>query len=354
MAFSGTVGQTTIKVIDLVDHSILRCGIEPARITAQMVETAKKNLFYYLSYLSNRGINLWTIERSLIGLYPYQNIYALPVGTIDVLNVNYRTVMRWEGAGVSSAGGTGDNAFDGDVTTSCTQVSTNGNISADFASADVITDVAIRTNGNRTYNLVWEYSTDNITWSTVLATGSVSYLDNKWVWYQITTPQSGRYFRVRETAGGTLNVRELVFGKRPTEIPMNRINRDDFSSLPDKTILSAYPSQFWYNRILTQPELWVWPTPSDTFVSLMVWRHRHVQDIGDLTNDLEVPQRWYECMLANLAARNALDIPDVSEMRIEMLGKLAEGAEEPPHEEERDRAMSFWTPNIGGYTGAHG
>lgn len=350
MATSGTVGLETIKVIDLIDHSILRCGIEPAKITAQMLQTAKRNVFLYVSSLANRGINLWTIERSLIGLYPYQAIYQLPVGTIDVLNVNYKQVSRWSGVGVSSAGGTSQFAFDGDVDTACTQVSTNGNISADMGSAQVITEVAVMTNGNQSYNLVFESSEDNITWTTVLAVGAASYLDKKWAWYQVTMPQSGRYFRVRETGGGTLNIRELVFGKDPNEIPVTRNNRDDYSNLPNKTTTGPVPTQFWYNRIIPQPEIFLWPVPLDTFVSLVVWRHRQIQDIGDLTNELEVPQRWYECMLANVAARNSLDIPDVDPSRITMLGQLAQSAEEPPHEEERDKAPSTWTPNISYYT----
>lgn len=354
MVTSGTVGQTTIPVIDIIDHSILRCGISPAKIEAENLLIARRNLFYYIMYLANKGVNLWTIERKLIGLNKFQAAYDLAVGTIDVLNMNYRTISVLTGQPASSAGGVVVNAFDRDVSTYCQQASPNGNISLSLFETTVVTDVGFMPFGNLTLNLIWEYSIDNVVWTSLLTNPSTTMTDGTWYWYSIAAPKEAKYFRVRELSGGVIGAREVVFANNPTEIPVQRNNRDDYVSMPNKSQLSEFPTQFWYNRIIPQPQVILWPTPQNTFVSLVVWQHRQIQDIGDLTNEIEVPQRWYECILANLAARNALDIPDVEQWRIQMLGQMATNSEEPPYDEERDKSPMFFTPNIGNYTGSRG
>jgi len=67
-----------------------------------------------------------------MGLNADQYIYDMPLGTIDVLNVLYRTMNRPTGSYSTSAGGTVANAFDGDIDTYCQQSSSNGNISIDY------------------------------------------------------------------------------------------------------------------------------------------------------------------------------------------------------------------------------
>lgn len=352
MTTSGTVAQTTIPVIDIIDHSIMRCGVEQAKINAEHLDIARKNLFYYIMYLANKGVNLWTIDRVLIGLLQGQNQYFLPAGTIDTLNLLYRILMFWSGQAASSAGGIAANAFDQNILTSCIQTAPNGNISVDFGpGGNTVTTVGVMPFGNLTLTPAFEYSTDNVNWFSVLTLPATMMTDGQWYYYDISAPQQAEFFRIRETGGATMAVREVVFGWSPTEIPVQRVNRDDYSNLPNKTFQSELPTEYWYNRLLTQPAVVVWPTPQNFMISLVAWRHRQIQDIGDLTNTIEVPQRWYDCILANLAHRNSLDITDVDPNRITMLERLAAKAEEPPFDEERDKAPSYWTPNIGYYTG---
>ena len=355
MTTSGAVAQTTIPVIDIIDHSILRCGIEPAKIDAEKVDIAKNNLFYYLMYLANKGVMLWTVERILIGLLQGQATYSLPPGTIDLLQLYYRTLTIWTGALSSSAGGNAFNANDQNILTYCVQTSPDGNISADFGSTgESVTTVGIMPYGNNTYTLVWEYSYDNTNWTTAYSIPATSMLDGQWYYYDIYTPVNAEFFRVRETGGATLSVREIVFAWNPTEIRIGRNNLDDYSGLPNKTFQSEYPTQFWLDRQLTAPIINIWPSAQNFTIMMVAWCHRQVQDIGDLTNTLEVPQRWYDCILANLAHRNSLDMPDVEPDRIDRLERLAMKAEEPPYDEERDKAAMFLTPNITYYTGSRG
>lgn len=350
MATSGTVGQTTYTAIDIIDHSIIRCGISPAKITTQMIETAKKNMWLYMLYLSNKGINLWTIEKEVYGLQPNKAAYAMPAGTIEILNLLYRTQSIWSGTVTSSAGGTASNLLDRDTETFCQQTTPNGNFVFDTGSTLIVT-VGVLPYGDNTYNLVWSSSPDGITYTPFYSPGSTSYTDGIWSYYDIPAPSSEtQYIKVAETGGATLALREVVLSYKPNEIPISRNNRDDYANLPDKTMQSRFPTQYWYNRKMVNPEIVLWPVPNDAFMAMVVWRSRQIQDVGQLTNEVEFPQRWYECVLNNTAIRNALDIPGVDPARITMLGALAAASEEPPYNEERDRANSYFTPNIGGYT----
>lgn len=351
MATSGTVAQTTIRVVDLVTKAILRCGYKTSDVTPEILDQARLNLYFYITSVANTGINLWTIEKTILGLYPYQAGYYLPAGTIDVLNANYRTTVRYSGDNIySSAGGTAENADDGDIDTVCTQTSTNGNIYIDLESSVAVITVGIMTNGDQTYNLVWEWSSDNSTWTSVYSPGSADYADKTWYWHDIVAPVAARYFRVRETGGGTLNVREVVFGTNISEYPVSRLNRDDYTNLPNKMQTNQYPLQFWFDRLIPQPQMLVWPVPIDTFVTLVVWRHRQVEDVGAFTNELEFPTRWAEALISNLAARMSLELPGVSDERIILLGKLASSADDISQTEERDKSPISFAPNIRPYT----
>jgi len=128
MAYSGTVGQTVITVSKLIDHGARRCGKLAEDLTSEQLLSARESLFFLLSNLANRGIQYWAINKLVVGLNPDQYIYYLPTGTIDALNVLYRTLNRPTGSYSSSAGGIVANAFDNDINTWCQQSAPNGNI----------------------------------------------------------------------------------------------------------------------------------------------------------------------------------------------------------------------------------
>jgi hypothetical protein len=204
--------------------------------------------------------------------------------------------------------------------------------------------------GNNSYTLIWEYSQDGINWVTALLTPLTAYVDKVWTYFEIPTPVSAPFFRVRETGGATLSIRELVFGTNPDDIPMTKLNRDDYATIPFKNQSATYPTQFWMNRVIPQPELWVWPVPNNINVSVVAWYHRYIQDVISLTDEIEVPQRWYENILTNLAARMALEIPKVDPQRRKELGAMAAATEYSTTAEERDNSPISMTPQIGCYT----
>jgi hypothetical protein len=352
MAYSGTVGATVISVQTLIDHGARRCGKLAEELTSEQVLSARESLFYVLSNLINIGIQYWAIDKKVYGLKADQYVYKLPVGGNDVLNVMYRQMNRPSGSYSTSAGGVVNNAFDGNIDTLCTQTSPNGNISVNYGTNDpvYIGSIGVLPGVSGLFSVIFEYSADGISWNTLLDPGEETWVDNEWLWYDVEPGQTVQYYRMRATSGDTLSVRELFFGNNSTEIPMARLNRDDYTSLPNKNFTANQPYQYWFNRTIPQSEIYLWPVPSDPFIQMTVWYSRQVMDVGSLSGELEIPQRWYLAIQSMLAHQMGLELPGVDLARVQYLEVQAEKYFQQAENEERDKSPVYFAPAIGVYT----
>jgi hypothetical protein len=351
MAYSGTVGTTVINVQQLIDHGARRAGKLAEELTSEQVTSARESLFFLLSNLINIGIQYWAINKKVFGLKADQYIYDLPLGGNDVLQALYRKMSRPSGSYSSSAGGTVENAFDGNIDTICTQTTAGGNISVNYGSTNpiYIGSIGVLPGVSGTFNVVFECSSDGSTWKTISAPGSTVWVDNEWLWYDIDPGYTVPYYRIRAITG-TLSLRELFFGNNSTEITMARLNRDDYTNLPNKNFTANQPFQYWFNRTIPQSKIYLWPVPSDPFIQMTVWYSRQIDDVGALTNELEVPQRWYEATIMMLAHRMSLELPGVGMDRIQYLEQQAEKYLGQAEAEERDKSPIYFAPNISVYT----
>jgi len=356
MAYSGTVGTTVVNVQEVIDHAARRCGKLAEELTSEQQLTARQSLYYFLSSLINIGIQYWAISKEVIGLTPDKYIYELPLGANDALNVLYRTMNRPSGQYTSSAGGVVANVYDGNTSTYCQQTSPNGNISVFYGTNDPIYAGSIGIlpyiagGGSALWSVIYEYSTDNITWNTLDDLGQVLVTDNQWIWTDIDPGQNVEYYRVRVYAGTTMALRELYIGNNSRELQMSRLNRDDYTNLPNKNFTANQPYQFWFDRTIPVPKIYLWPTPSDAFVQMTVWYSRQIMDVGALTDELEIPQRWYEAIIMNLAHRLSLELPQVPMDRVAYLERMAAQYLNEAEQEERDKSPIYWAPNISVYT----
>ena len=360
MAYSGTTGQTVINVSKLIDHGARRCGKLAEELTSEQLLSAQESLYFLLSNLGNQGINYWAITKQVVGCIANQYIYYMPVGCIDVLQVLYRQMTQPSGSYSSSAGGTVSNVYDQNTTTYCKQTSANGNIEVNYGTSVYIGSIGIMPyisgGGSQTWNYVFEYSLDNSTWTALYTGTNVTVTDGQWIWQDIDPGQNTPYYRMRATGGTTLSLRELYFGNNSLEIQMSRLNRDDYTNLPNKNFTANQPFQFWFDRTIgtsvatAQPSLYLWPVPSTSFVQMTVWYQRYIDDVGALTNEIEIPQRWYEAIVMNLAHRMSLELPGVQIERIGYLEKMAAQYLFEAQQEERDKSPIYWAPNISVYT----
>ena len=352
MAYSGTVGTTVIQVQTLIDHGARRCGKLAEELTSEQVLSAKESLFFLLSNLINIGIQYWAIEKKVFGLKADKYVYQLPIGANDVLQALYRRMNRPSGAYGTSAGGTVENAFDSNIDTICTQSAPNGNISVNYGTNNpvYIGAIGILPGVSGNIDCVFEYSSDGITWSTLYDPGVTAWVDNEWIWYDIEPGQTVQWYRIRARNGSTLSLREFYLGNNSTEITMARLNRDDYTNLPNKNFTANQPYQFWLNRTIPQAEITLWPVPSDPFVQMTVWYSRQIMDVGSLSGELEIPQRWYLAIQSMLAHQMSLELPQVDLQRIQYLEVQAEKYLNLAESEERDKSPIYFAPNISVYT----
>lgn len=357
MATSGSVSQTKYPVQDIINQAVRLCKIPTPDITAENLLTAKQDLFLLLSALANQGAPLWCIEKLILPMKPNQIELKTPIGTVDILNGNFRSMSRLIGSYSSSPGGIANFAFDNNYNTACVQTGPDGYLSVNFGSEEntgatsLVTTVGIMPFGNQTYNLEFQRSDDWITWETVLAPGETEYLDKKWVWYDIDSNLPSQYFRVRETGGNTLSLREFYIGNTPIELPLARMNRDDYTNLPNKTFSSNRSLQYWFDRQRVQPVMYLWPAPNyaASFNQIVIWRQRQIQDVTDYTQEIDVPQRWLDAIVFSLAYRLALKLPNVAADMNILKNEMRE-AMYYAQAEERDRSPVYFQANISPYT----
>jgi hypothetical protein len=356
MATSGTVGLTTVSVQNLIDDAARASGKLAEELTVEQVQSSKRNLFYVLSSIINKGIQYFAIKKTVIGLNADQYIYNMPVGSNDALNVLYRQMERPTGSYSTSAGGTVANVYDGDTSTFCQQTSANGNISVNYGTGDPVYIGSIGIlpyisgGGSATWTITFEYSVDGSTWNTLDSLGSIVVTDNEWVWTDIDPGQNVIAYRVRASGGTTLALREFYLGNNSREIQMARLNRDDYTNLPNKNFTANQPYQFWFDRTIPVPTIYLWPVPSDPFIQMTVWYSAQIEDIGGLSGELAIPDRWLLAVESMLAHRMSLILPAVPLDRVKYLEGQADRNFNDAEQEERDKSPIYWAPNISVYT----
>jgi hypothetical protein len=143
---------------------------------------------------------------------------------------------------------------------------------------------------------------------------------------------------------------QVVFGTMPMAIPMARMNRDDYSNLPNRSFTALRPLQYWFNRTIPQPNMEVWPVPNSIQPQLELWLNRYIQDVGDLSGEIEIPQYFYLAIQWGLAHQMACELPQVDPARIAYCEQQYEKHFMLAQNENRDKSPIFITPNLMPYT----
>ena len=330
MATSGTVSTTQFTTRQVIDHAFRRCRLGAQQITSEMIDVANDQLYLILSNLANRGVQLWCIEKLIMPLYEGNGAVTLPLGTVDVLNTNLRTLTEVTGTETTSS-------------TTVTMVVSGGT---------TLTTVGILWSA-AAVPFVIEQSVTGSTWTSVPteeSTTAPTQTAGQWLWVDFNATTTNNYFRVRATSG-TLSATDVYFGNTPTEIPIARLNRDDYTALPNKFFLGR-PLQFWFDRQLNQPIMHLWPVPNAAAETqqIVLWRHRYIQDVGTMVQELDVPQRWFDAIVAMLASKLAEETPEVDMQLMPILEAKADKALAEAENEERDNSPIYWAPLISSYT----
>ena len=324
MATSGTVGTTVLDTAKLLEKTYRRCGIPSGGITPELVDIAKENLFLLFQNFSNRGINLWCIDSPIIGVQDHNNTYQLPTGTIGVLNANLRRVTT---------------LADTILTTTATTETYA------FIDASIISMVGFVLSAPTT-GVTISGSNDNITY-TNYKTESVNYLPNVWYWIELDATANNNYWKLSFNTTTTVLSHSLSVGY--TDLKMSLLNWDDYLNLPNKRFESANPLQFVFDRQMQQ-SIVLYPVPNDMANTSVILRtHRQIQDVGSLSQSIEVPDRWLDAITWELASMCAVEVPSVPQDRIQLCQQMAGASLQNSDREEVDGSGNSLLPNIGCY-----
>lgn len=335
MSTSGTYNFASPQSELIIRDAYERVGIYVNTLPVEKILSAQRSLNFILQSWINRGLNLWTVKQGMLALYNNQSAYNLPLYTSDILEATLRTSVRnLGGTAFSSAGGTAANAFSDNAAAACTQNASNGYISYHWTSLYAIAMVGVTSNATLDYQLVFEYSNDNATWTTVGAPLSQTYAQGAIQWFVIQTPTLGSYFRVRETNGEILDINKLYFNTLLQDTIITRLSRAEYIATPNKS-QTGRPTSFYVDRQIN-PVLYIWQTPNTQYNNLFYTYIEQIQDIGSLINTAQIPARFLEALCAALAYR--LSIKEHIDINlINMLGMLAEAEFKVASEEDAER-----------------
>lgn len=356
MATSGTVGQTVFETRKVIDHAARRCKIPPQAMGSEHLDTALDLLFLNLSALASYGIPLWVIEKTILPIYRGERSVPLPVGSVDVMEMNIRDLNRTLGTNTASEG-VADNAFDSDLSSACIQVTPAGFIQVQFVTGGPVQadNYGIFFNATATWDITIQGSQDGITFTDLYVNAELAAVAGDWFWVDLEQQIPWAFIRLQANGLTVLDVAEFFVGNTSNEIPMPKINLDSYSNLPDKSFLSR-PTEFWYDKSAAaqggRQIATVWPAPDTqfTFFQYVLYIKRQIQDIGTMVQEIEVPQRWYEFVICDLARKLVREIPEADISRLPILDNDFLVESKNVWTGEDDGSPVMLTPRISVYT----
>ena len=143
-----------------------------------------------------------------------------------------------------------------------------------------------------------------------------------------------------DLAAGVIDVLSAVCRRTGSDTVLNRISRQDYLVLPDKT-QQGRPSQFFLDRQVT-PKIFLYNAPENATDTIIYDALVRMDDADQLDNTLDLPFRFYPCLAAGLAYYVSIKrAPD----RIQLLKAIYDEEFERARAEDRDRSSFNISPN---------
>lgn len=354
MAYSGTTGNTTINVDQLISYAFRDAGKTSEEMTPEYVDAAKQALFYNLQNLSNLGVNLWLLENQLYGAVTAQQQLYLPKTVIDVREANWVYIINSAAAEYLPVANVDSPAvFNQNLDLVSTSTIGENWFGLEYQNAQPVFYVGFNGyaagGGVATYNFAYEVSNDGVTWTTIQQFPATTLSDREWAYFNISTTPNHSFYRLRETVATTFSIRQIVFSTSQQVIPLARLNRDDYWNLPNKQFPSVRSLQYWFDRQI-EPSMYLWPVPNNDFQMFQLVVEKQMQDVGSLTNQIYVPDRWINSVQKQLSHSMSLQLPGIDIARIQYLEAQANKAFMQASEEDRDKSPIYFQPNYSYYT----
>jgi hypothetical protein len=325
MAYSGNISGTTFNALKVVDHAFRRCRLPAQAITSEMHDYALDSLYLMLSEMANIKTPSWCIEKLILPMYENQPLVTLPIGTVEILNLNYRVLQLLSGA----------------------YVTTSTSYTVNFTTQTVVNTIGIKWSA-AAVPVTFQVSVDGLVWVTV-GTSSAVASAGEITWTDISGALAYSYFRI--TSVSPLNFSVITLGNLPQEIPLGQLNRDSYVNQSNK-VFPGRPSNFYFQRDLPEPIIDLWPAPFSAAeqAQLVLWRHRQIMDTENLQQEVEVPQRWLQAIIDGLASKVAAETPQVDANLMPLLEQRANTSMQRAWDGDNDGSPIQINPGISAYT----
>jgi hypothetical protein len=130
-----------------------------------------------------------------------------------------------------------------------------------------------------------------------------------------------------------------VVRRSSIDISINRIGRDAYLRIPDKTTTGRV-IQYYVDRLIT-PVYRIWPSPENSTDQIIYDRIVRIDDADASVNTVEVPWRFYPCLSAGLAYYLAIKkAPE----RVQLLKSIYEEEFQRAAGEDQDRVPLTLVP----------
>ncbi len=152
---------------------------------------------------------------------------------------------------------------------------------------------------------------------------------------------------------GTIEVQTAVVRRNGVDTEIYPISREDYLILHDKNLIGR-PDRYFVDRRrdtdigVNQVQVFFWLAGENTTDILIFNVYKQIQDVGNAQNTLDIPFRFQEAFVAELAAKVALKY---NEAKFPGLQGLADKEWVLAHDEDRDTAPLVVSAN---YSRLHG
>lgn len=324
MATSGTIATTTINTATLIEHSLLRARVPLSSQSPEIIQKAQENLYFLLLGMSNNGLNLWCVDKGFIGLNEGQATYSLPKGTLDVLNVVHSQPT---------------------IASSTFSAITNGG-KAQSSNSPSIVRIGWQFNAAYTGTLTISHSADDVTYTQVLSIASDTYSAGQWYYADLPAAINGSFVTLTGTAAPVSAISLIVTSY---DMPVSQWNRDTWAVMNNKDRKSHPATNYFFEKKIVS-QITLWPVPDSSLNYIMFYRHRQIQDVGSLTQELEIPARWMEGIIWQLAMRIVFEMPEADTNLIQLISTMADKHEFEAELGETDGSTISISPGIRGYS----
>lgn len=140
-----------------------------------------------------------------------------------------------------------------------------------------------------------------------------------------------------------LDIMNVTVTVSSTDIELTRYSYSDYAVIPDKTSTGT-PSTYYVDKQRDAIVLYLWPVP-DAVYTIKFEKKRKIQDVGDYTNTIDVPDQLLPAIISGLTYKLALKKPASAPAWPSFLAEFDRNMNYAM-EGDRDRTSTFMYPSM--------